>query len=153
MHCSQCNYGIIYNEFGFLEGLPGQGKLYFDNLRDWNRWQNVYLKDFISKKIMREESGFIIEDSLVDILEGSFRKPFKLLGQGSLCLGKEGLDYFLLEGKKYRFELKQITGLNVQFHAVLEFNYKQNIYRFKFHDKHISAYKWVQAIHFAKEAV
>ncbi|MFW6149431.1 MAG: lysophospholipid acyltransferase family protein, partial [Atribacterota bacterium] len=97
LHCSQCNYGIIYNEFGFLESL--QEKLYFDNLRDWNRWQNGYLKDLISKKIKRKDIKFIIKDNFVDILEGSFNKPFNLIGQGSLCLGKEGLVIFFLKGR------------------------------------------------------
>jgi len=37
---------VIYNEYGFLEELLGE--LRFDNLRDWNQWQNQFLKEFIA---------------------------------------------------------------------------------------------------------
>lgn len=149
LHCSECNYGIIYNQYGFLEGL--QEKLVFDNLRDWNRWQNRYLKEFITEKIIKQHNKVILEDNAVDISEGSLNKPFNHLGHGNLSLDYKGLHFHLLEGGDFHFNLKQITGLNVQFQAVLEFNYQENMYHFQFQNKHISAYKWVQAIHYAKD--
>lgn len=46
LSCGQCQYSVIYNEYGFLEELLGE--LRFDNLRDWNQWQNQFLKEFIA---------------------------------------------------------------------------------------------------------
>jgi 1-acyl-sn-glycerol-3-phosphate acyltransferase len=149
--CNKCNYGVVYNQFAFLESL--QEKLYFDNLRDWNRWQNRYLKEFIFEKFKKQNNDLILKDKAVDILEGSFHKPFTYIGNGDLCLGQKGLFFYILNGEKYEFELRKITGLNVQFQAVLEFNYQENIYRFQFQNQHISAYKWVQAVHCAREEV
>jgi len=147
--CQKCQYGIIYNQYGFLDAL--RKKLYFDNLRDWNRWQNQFLRKLIVKKITKQQAKLILEDSPVDILKGSFKGGFQKIGEGRLWLNKKGLHFALKEGIKYQFRLEYITGLNVQFHAVLEFNYKENIFRFHFHNPHISAYKWVQAINYAKQ--
>lgn len=151
LRCNHCNYGVLYNQYGFLEGL--QGKLYFDNVRDWNRWQNHFLKDFISKKLKENDQEVILRDKYVELAEGSFTKPFGYIGQGNLGLYQKGLNFSIPEEEKYQFELKWITGLNVQFQAVLEFNYKENMYRFQFKDPHISAYKWVQAIHYMNEEI
>jgi 1-acyl-sn-glycerol-3-phosphate acyltransferase len=147
--CQHCQYGVCYNQYGFLEAI--QKKLYFDNLRDWNRWQNSFLRKLIQKKIKNSNAKIILEDHPVDILKGSFEASFQKQGEGRLWLDKMGLHYSLPGGEKHQFNVKHITGLNVQFHAVLEFNYKEHIYRLHFHNPHVSAYKWVQAIHYIQE--
>ncbi|MBN2394872.1 MAG: 1-acyl-sn-glycerol-3-phosphate acyltransferase [Candidatus Atribacteria bacterium] len=151
LYCAQCNYRVIYNQYGFLKGL--QKKLYFDNVRDWNRWQNRFLKDYIMRKLTEDDQGILLEDENVELLEGSFTKPFMSIGLGRLSLKQMKIFFTVFEGKKYQFELKKITGMNVQFHAVLEFGYNEDIFRFIFKNQHISAYKWVQAVHYLKNEV
>lgn len=149
LYCDECNYKIIYNQYGLLEGM--QKKLYFDNLRDWNRWQKNYLEEFINKKMNIPGNKTILQDDSVEMLEGSFEKAFRKIGVGKLHLHQDGLYFSLPDGTEKHYELKKITGLNVQFQSVLEFNYKEKMYHFKFLNQHISAYKWVLAIDYFKK--
>ena len=148
--CQQCQYGVIYNQYGFLEGL--QSKLYFDNLRDWNKWQKEFLNEYINLKYYSQQKlDYILKDDKVTLFEGDLNHPFVYRGEGILSLNKRELSFETTEGKKYPFELKEIIGTNVQFQAVLEFNYRTNIYRFKSNNPHLSAYIWVLAINCIRE--
>ncbi len=151
LNCHQCNYSVVYNQYGFLEG--SNKKLYFDNVRDWNYWQNRYLKNFVREKLKKHPDQMILKDEDINILEGSFHHPFRSVGQGILCLNKDGLFFEFTDSKKLPFNLRDIIGLNVQFQSILEFMYKDKLYRFQFHNPHISAYKWVQAIHYVQEGL
>jgi 1-acyl-sn-glycerol-3-phosphate acyltransferase len=154
LSCQQCHYSVIYNQYGFLEGL--QKKLYFDNLRDWNRWQNLFLREFITEKynIKNQDCEDILRDNEVGILVGSLNQPFSYIGEGNLCLNRKELYFEFSDGEKYRFQLGKITGLSVQFQAVLEFNYNdEKMYRYKFKNPHLSAYKWVQSIDITQEKI
>jgi len=149
LYCNRCSYKVIYNQYGLLEEM--QKKIYFDNLRDWNCWQKSYLEEFVNKKIESSVIETILQDDSVEMLEGSFEKAFKSMGVGRLHLNRDGLYFSLPNETEKQFKLKKITGLNVQFHAVLEFNYKEKMYHFKFLNQHISAYKWVLAINYCKK--
>ena len=147
---TQSEYGVVYTQSGFLEGL--QNKLYFDNLRDWNHWQTQYLKELIVDHYSTEgENEDILKDDDVEILVGSIKQPFIPKGKGVLSLHKRALSFEQPSGEKFQFDFVEISGLNVQFQAVLEFSYRENLYRFKFQNSHISAYKWVQGISFVQE--
>ncbi len=148
--CQQCQYGVIYNPYGFLEGL--QDKLYYDNLRDWNKWQKEFLNEYINQKYYSQQKlDYILKDDKVTLFEGGLNHPFVYRGEGILSLNKRELSFETTEGEKYTFELKEIIGTNVQFQAVLEFNYRTNIYRFKSNNPHLSAYIWVLAINCTRE--
>ncbi len=151
--CHKCQYGVVYNQYGFLEGL--QKKLYFANLRDWNRWQNQFLKEFIAEKyrIKNQDGKDILRDTEVQIFAGSLNKPFTYVGKGNLCLNQKELYFELPDRENYYFSLDKITGLSVQFQAVLEFIYQDNMYRFRFQNPHLSAYKWVQSIGITREKI
>ncbi|MDD3656590.1 MAG: lysophospholipid acyltransferase family protein [Atribacterota bacterium] len=154
LSCQQCHYSVIYNQYGFLEGL--QKKLYFDNLRDWNRWQNLFLREFITEKynIKNQDCKDILRDNEVEMFVGSLSQPFAYMGEGNLCLNQKELYFEFPDGEKCRFQLGKITGLSVQFQAVLEFNYHdKKMYRCKFKNPHLSAYKWVQSIGITREKI
>ncbi len=73
--CQQCHYGVIYNQYGFFEGL--QERLYFTNLRDWNRWQNLFLKESITHIVKQDlYEKDILKDSNVQIFVGSFSQHY-----------------------------------------------------------------------------
>ena len=148
--CQHCQYSVVYTQCGFLEGQ--QSKLYFDNIRDWNHWQTRYLKELIADHyINRGESEDILKDVDVEILVGRMDGPFIPKGKGVLNLNKNALSFRQPSSEKVQFELAEIIGLNVQFQAVLEFGCRDNLYRFRFLNPHISAYKWVQGINFVQE--
>ncbi|NLL61959.1 MAG: 1-acyl-sn-glycerol-3-phosphate acyltransferase [Candidatus Atribacteria bacterium] len=150
--CQHCQYGVVYTQYGFLEGL--QNKLYFDNLRDWNCWQVQYLKELIAGHCSTKgENEDILKDDGVEMLVGSIERPFISKGKGVLSLHKRALSFQQPAIEKFQFDLTEIIGLNVQFLAVLEFSYKDELYRFKFQNPHISAYKWEQAINFTREEI
>lgn len=150
--CQKCQYGVLYNQYGFLEGI--QSKLYFDNLRDWNYWQKDFLVEYINEKyISAQNLEYILKDKEVSIFVGNFNHPFIYKGEGNLFLQKRELHFEDIKGGRYSFELREIIGLSVQFKAVLEFNYRENMYRFEFHNPHLSAYKWALAINFTREKI
>lgn len=149
--CQKCHYGVLYNQYGFLEGL--QNKLHFDNVKDWNRWQKENFQKYIKDKYDFKQSNHILKDNDVFLFEGSSNHPFIYKGEGSLFLNNHELCFTNKKIKKgnHSFEIKNIVGLSVQFQTVLEFNYGEKMYRFKFRNPHLSAYKWVLAILFLKD--
>ena len=150
--CQQCQYGVIYNQYGFLEGL--QSKLFFDNLRDWNKWQKEFLNEYIKQKYLsRHNFEYIIRDKETSMFVGNLNQPFIYKATGSLSLKKEELHFEQIDGEKHLFELKDIVGLSVQFRKVLEFNYRDSIYRFESYNSNLSVYKWVLAINFTREII
>jgi len=62
----------LYNQFRFLEAI--KKKLYFDNLKDWNRWQNSFLRKLIIQKIKKHQNKVILEDSPADISRGTLTR-------------------------------------------------------------------------------
>lgn len=145
-YCMNCNYLCTYNEFGFLENKDSN--LYFNNVRDWNKWQLQYINEYIIS--LPSDNNPIITDSKVVVLIGKRLRGLKKYRIGTIELFKNFLRFTNIIGEKICFDIPKIQGLNVQYNNKFEFYHENTLYRFVFKDKSISAYKWVEIIKFLK---
>ncbi|MFA9397056.1 MAG: lysophospholipid acyltransferase family protein [Clostridiaceae bacterium] len=147
IYCKKCNYNLIINEYGSFE--KNDNEVYFKYPGQWDKWQKKYLKNTILNKI--KENRIIIEDNDIEVFVGSKLKPLKKIIVGNLVLMDDGLYVKGINNKvKICFEIKKISGLNVQYNSEFEFYYENKLYRFRFLIPRTSAYKWCTALNIMK---
>ncbi len=139
LYCSECNYTVQYNNYGFLENEGD--KLFFNNPQEWNQWQLAEIKKMIDKNQLK------ISDSNIKLIKPD--QDRKITDNGSLVITN---NKFFFNGKKeIIFFPDKITGLNIQYNNKLEFYYGKELFRFVF-DKRVSAYKWLKTLEFLQIA-
>lgn len=143
-YCSNCNYTVKYDEFGFFK--PVSGRLYFDNTRAWNIWQIEALKSRLYEKRIQPGIEPILSDENVTAYQGEKTKSLGFLDTGSLYLFCDRIVFKSSKGNNYIFEIADIYGLNVQYNDQLEFYNKNSLFRFGGGCRPISAYKWFKAV-------
>ena len=143
--CTECSYELEYN---FLRNFEStKNDVIFNNIRDWNRWQNEKLYIRLDSAVMNEEV-FILDKDLV-FHTGYKSSKLKYLTSGSLSLTSETLLIKDSTGKIIKsFSLDQITGLNIQNKERLEFYHESTMYTIKGKTKRFSAYKWLKALEY-----
>jgi|GEM_PF-386475 1-acyl-sn-glycerol-3-phosphate acyltransferase len=141
----------------------------FNTVHKWNKWQinflinflrnnfynivnnkidkNIILKDFVSNfninKVSKKEDIFIDNEKAL-IYKGFKLEKTKFLFKAFLSIS---FYYFLLldENKNIilKFPILEMDGVNVQDKEILEFYYKNELYRIYYKNKRISIYKWL----------
>jgi len=149
--CSSCKYTVRYDKYGFL--TAPSGVLYFDNPRDWNRWQLDYLETRISDAVKNHAASPVIEDRNVTAVKGGRLEPLADIPEGSLALLDGGIIFTNRQSKVFMFDIMKIYGENIQYNDLLEFYHEKTLYRFGGIQAGISAYKWVKAIEIYKNIV
>lgn len=139
--CQNCGYQTKYNHYGFFE--TDSDILYFDNPASWNLWQLENLK----KLVKNDHSGPIFLDDQTILFKGQRLRPLEKIKIGQIGLFADRIEFSSLLGEKISFQLAKISGLNIQYNNKFEFYYEKNLFRFNFKLNHVSAYKWVEAIH------
>ncbi len=144
LSCQNCGYQVKYNLYGFFESE--KQTLYFDNPADWNQWQISWMKDSLKKSIKNGSHDPLLQDKGVNvtrIIQHKVLDPVKhctlFLKEKELILQTEPLGVL-------HFKLGLIKGLNVQYNDQFEFYYQDQLYRFRFDNPSISAYKWYKII-------
>ena len=149
LFCGKCHYRVEYNEYGFFTN--DEGKLYFDNPTDWNRWQIDYSKSLLKGYQENNFAGIFIQEEGVNCQMIDHFKKLEPWTDGQLLWqGKE--ISFHKNGEKYlNFELEHIKGINVQYNDRFDFYHKEQLYQFYFNSDSISAYKWETMIKLAQQ--
>lgn len=134
--CQACRYDVRLNahfEFEQVSNHP----LYFQNLYDWNQWQMATLKEQPQKieGLIDDQVELFEQDRQLDEFHVVRR------GQGTLSFVNQ---QFVFHSSTYDqvFDFDRISGLNVWSMNVMEFYYDDVLYRFSYHTKHLSVYKW-----------
>ncbi len=134
--CQACRYEVRLNTYFEFEQISNH-PLYFSNLYEWNKWQMRTLRDHPAK----------IEGLIDDQVE-LFQQDKNLDEFHVVRLGKGTVSFvnnqFVFHSPRYDqvFDFSKVQGLNVWAVNVLEFYYEDLLYRFTYHTKHLSAYKW-----------
>ncbi|WP_163192459.1 lysophospholipid acyltransferase family protein [Clostridium thermarum] len=141
--CEECNYSVVYNEYGYLENSDMD--LPFSYPGQWDKWQLSYLTTLF-RKAMQEEPQVLLEDKDVTILIGNKLMPLRNFAQGTISLDTKVFS-ILADGITLKsFKIEKLSGINVQYNNEFEFYYDKALYRFKFKNKSISSYKWVSSL-------
>ncbi|MFZ7134199.1 MAG: lysophospholipid acyltransferase family protein [Eubacteriales bacterium] len=143
-YCRCCDYHVFYTELGNFKASTGDP--IFKNPYRWNKWQMQTLEDLIKKSSMTKKEIILYQDHDVYLFTASKFHPLKKLTTGQLILSNTRFCFIHSNNNLVSFNLNDITGLNIQYGNELEFYYQKNLYRFKFADKGVSAYKWKAGI-------
>jgi 1-acyl-sn-glycerol-3-phosphate acyltransferase len=147
--CTDCNYDVVYNSFCNFES--SKNNVIFDNIRDWNRWQQDILYNYLNRTIFNEK--VIMEDSNLVFYTGYRSNKLKHFTNGFLILINNDNNKILniLNSKNevlISIPLSEIGGLNIQNKERLEFYYNSVLYSIKGKSKRFSAYKWLKSVEY-----
>lgn len=146
--CSACGYTVHFSNTGFFESR--RGKLRFDNVRDWNLWQQEELRSFLKRSVQTEESGELMVDYSLLFQTGYKTMELSNLGTGRMALYTDRIEVMARNGNGERpplvIPLKDIEGLNVQNNEKLEFYAWDELYRIVPQNPRTNMYKWYLAV-------
>ncbi|MCE1196136.1 1-acyl-sn-glycerol-3-phosphate acyltransferase [bacterium] len=125
--------------------FSGRGPL-FSSIVPWNLWQREYLDGLIRGPFAAEPDRPIFADVGTTLLLGKRMDKMKPLGHGRLTLGSRALRFEPEKGESMAFDLAQIDGPGVLKWNFLEFYVGMNVYRARFDDRAVSAYKYASAL-------
>lgn len=117
----ECGMKTSLNEYGFFVG----GDLPFDNVYDWDKWQNA---EFMKKRdALVEERAFVTEDTGITLLEVRGNTKTPVITGGSMRLYGDRL-VFEGAGEKREFALSDIRQMGVAHTSFLFFSASDNYY-------------------------
>ncbi len=144
LRCLHCGYSVFYNEYGFFQRRSG--RLYFENVRDWNVWQQAYLEEEIARRLSEEEEGSLLRDEAMELYVGYRVKPVRKKALGDLLLYPDRIEFRASGGATFHFPLNEVDGVNVQLGERLEFYHGRVLHRFVPKGRSVSGLKWMCAV-------
>ncbi|MCK5674999.1 MAG: 1-acyl-sn-glycerol-3-phosphate acyltransferase [Spirochaetales bacterium] len=147
--CNQCNYELEYNLLRKFES--SKNKVFFDNIRDWNLWQQKNLQSCLDKTSFTGKS--VLEDSNLIFHTGYKSEKLKHFCTGSLGLIRSTTGDLVIIKKSNgdilkSFQVTELNGVNVQNKERLEFYHQGTLYTIKDKTRRFSAYKWLNAVEY-----
>lgn len=134
--CQACHYQVRLNPYFDFEQVSSH-PLHHTNLLEWNKWQMETLRNHPQK------IEGLIDDQVELFQQDKNLDEFHVirLGEGTLSFVNQ---QFVFHSAKHHqvFDFEKMVGINVWAVNVLEFYYDDLLYRFTYHNKHLSAYKW-----------
>ena len=147
--CRECGYSIRYNEYGFFEKMTD--RFYYENTRDWNRWQLGKIKKIVEKAVDGSSKDPIFKDRGVTLLTGYKTQRMRFFKYGDIALFYDKIVLFTSNGNKdIIFQIDEVLAINVQSNEEAEFYYRDVCYRMIFNEK-VSGYKWMTAVLMVQE--
>ncbi|MEA1972720.1 MAG: lysophospholipid acyltransferase family protein [Candidatus Cloacimonadota bacterium] len=147
--CKKCGYELEYNLLRKFESR--NNKVFFDNIRDWNLWQQKNLYSVLDDSLIIGKT--IIKDENLIFQTGYKSTKLQHLTNGSLSLVRaSSADLLIIKnsrGKELKsFPLTELAGTNIQNKERLEFYHKNTLYTIKGKNKRFSAYKWLNVVEY-----
>jgi hypothetical protein len=144
--CSECDYDIHINDYGFFERL-NEGKLHFDNIRDWYNWQEQWLLKDVSDKFDAAFKAFIFEDRNSEIYHTSSDKELDFVGVADVKMFIDRIEIKFIENDhKLILNFDELQTINPQINDRLEIYYNNHAYRIIGSRPGVSALKWEVAV-------
>lgn len=147
--CKNCNYELEYNLLRKFES--SKNKVIFDNIRDWNLWQQENLKLYLDNRSLFGKT--VLEDSNLIFHTGYKSEKLKYFCTGSLGLVRSTTGDLVIIKKNNgdmlkSFPVTELNGTNVQNKERLEFYHQGILYTIKGRTRRFSAYKWLNAVEY-----
>jgi len=144
--CSKCEYEIHINKYGFFEVLS-DNKLYFDNIRDWNKWQEPWLLKYVNGKVKNAFEGVIFKDVLSNVYHTKSKGKPDFIGTANIELYVDRIEInFTANIENLIINFDDLQTINPQVSEMLEIFYNGEAYRIIGHEKGVSALKWEVAL-------
>ncbi len=140
--CSKCNYDIHINDYSFFERISS-GKLYYDNIRDWYKWQEKYLRNYINEQISANFMGLIFEDVNSKVFHSKESKDLAFIGAANVKLYINRIEICFTDKKEViTIDFHKLQTINPQVNERLEIYYNGEAYRIIGGRNGVSALKW-----------
>lgn len=144
--CSKCNYEIHIDGFGFFV-VPSNKKLYFDNIRDWNKWQEPWLLDYVKQKVENGFYGILFEDELSNVFHTKSKGKPDFIGIADIALYIDRIEInFVTDKDNLIINFDDLQTINPQTGEKLEIYYQGEAYRITGNKNGVSALKWEVAL-------
>lgn len=144
--CSKCNYDIHIDDFGFFERKT-HGKLHFDNIRDWNKWQEKWLINYVTNKLNNISDELIFEDINSNIYHTTTNGGLDFIGKADVKLFKDRIEFHFSDNRdNLIMNLDDLQTISPQINERLEIYYKNQAYRVIGDKEGVSALKWEIAV-------
>ncbi|MEA3452630.1 MAG: lysophospholipid acyltransferase family protein [Bacteroidota bacterium] len=145
-YCSKCNYDIHINDYSFFE-RKSEGKLVFDNIRDWYYWQEKWLLDYVTEKVENKFADVIFEDKNSKIFHSDSELDLSYIGNADIKLFIDRIEIHFIENTKIVImNYADLQTINPQVNEMLEIFYDNEAYRVIGSRKGVSALKWEVAV-------
>ncbi|MEN8122864.1 MAG: hypothetical protein ABFS35_21170, partial [Bacteroidota bacterium] len=144
--CSKCNYDIHINYYGFFERIS-DGKLFFDNIRDWYYWEENWLLDDVTAKLNQNYKKAIFTDKSSKIYHAVEMDKTEFMGTADISLFIEHIEIkFVGKDEKWELNFDDLQTINPQVHEQLEIIYNNEAYMVFGNKPGVSALKWEVAL-------
>jgi len=145
-NCSKCNYDIHIDKYGFFQSKNSK-PLKFDNIRDWNRWQEKWLVNFIKEKIELQFEGIIFKDQQSKVYHTKSNGNPQFIGNADILLFLDHIEInFISDVKNIYINFNDLQTINPQVSEMLEVYFRAEAYRIIGKRKGVSALKWEVAV-------
>ncbi|MCB0655457.1 MAG: 1-acyl-sn-glycerol-3-phosphate acyltransferase [Saprospiraceae bacterium] len=144
--CTSCSHHLHIDPYGFFQLKHGD-QLYFDNIRDWYRWQEGRLAVIVRQHLISGDPGWLFRDENSLVYGSRPDADFTLLGRADVCLYSDRVElYFPRDGHTIRLAIRDLLTINPQVHEKLEISYPGAVYRCIGGRPGVSGLKWEVAV-------
>ena len=144
--CTNCSYDIHINEYGFFK-RRNEGKLFFDNLRDWYNWEEKWLLNYVKEQFEAKNTTIIFEDLNSKFYHSSTEGKLAFVDTVNLKLYIDRIEVvFFSERKDLVLNFDDLQTINPQINDRLEIYYKDEAFRFVGERYGVSGLKWEVAV-------
>lgn len=144
--CAKCNSDIHINEYGFFES-ESEKTLIFDNIRDWNKWQEKWLINHVKDKVENNFMGLIFKDEQSSVFHTKSKGKPDFIGVANIELYVDHIEINYTSHKEnLHINFDDLQTINPQVREMMEVYFKDEAYRIIGKTKGISALKWEVAM-------
>lgn len=144
--CIKCGYDIHIDKYGFFQRIS-EGKLHFENIRDWFLWEEKKMLSDVAEKFDKNYTEILFEDQKSEIWFSDSEIDLKMIGYGNIRLYIDRIEIdFLTDKKRVIMNFDDLRTINPQVNERLEIFYKSEAWRMIGSRPGVSALKWEVAV-------
>ncbi|MFH1000485.1 MAG: lysophospholipid acyltransferase family protein [Bacteroidota bacterium] len=143
--CSNCNYAIHIDEYGFFSRKNG-GKLHFSNIRDWFKWEENKLIEIVRTNYENKSVNPVFVDKNMRIFKNDSGGKLAEIGLADVYLYIHKILIRFHKQDSIEFNFNDLQTINPQTKERLEIYYKNDAYRIAGTKAGVSALKWEVAV-------
>ncbi|MCD6091570.1 MAG: 1-acyl-sn-glycerol-3-phosphate acyltransferase [Bacteroidales bacterium] len=144
-HCSTCNYEIHVDEYGFYS-RKGEGKLHFENARDWFLWEEKEFVNYVRAKYQNNFQEAFYTDIDMNVFKNDASGKLKAIGLADVSLYRDKIKIDFKKKEALIFNFNDLQTINPQTKERLEVFYNNDAYRITGTRPGVSALKWEVAV-------
>jgi 1-acyl-sn-glycerol-3-phosphate acyltransferase len=139
--CEKCNYSIHIDEYGFFE-RNDEGKLHFDNIRDWFNWEEKAFVQYVREMYHKNDQQAILTDKKMEVFKNESSGKLGSIGLADILLYPNKIIVDFYEREALVFNFNDLKTINPQTQERLEIFYGDDAYRIVGTRPGVSALKW-----------